>query len=536
MSNKIGSKETRFFKIILVIALLHISSESMARPNLYMDLCAIGPENKISIFLYLPILITGAIILSFILLIGLYLNRRMVRIENILKNLNDSLEEKHISALSELKNSYEGTDSSEKIDSQALGLLQNNALSPSDEKPEASKSGNSIAPYINLTESRDNNGNIIPDSNKNSSVNNSELPYIRTKNHKDADTDESAVIYPDKKAEIKDIINNKETEKDTDNNGDLSQAYGIITEIHDTKGEIVLDSKEDVLESSDITENNVNFETNNNILEGEEEKKIVLLVIENNESREKIYKSIKDRYRILEAVNGVDGLRKVQSSLPDAVIADYNLSKINGPELCLSIKSNNKTSFIPVVILTADETPGTLKECYDSGADSTLRIESGPKLIGSRLKNLINLREVLAEKRRENKSEDDDNNPSIKLLKGLSTADEKFVQKLKQVIMGNIDNENLEMDFIADKLAMSHSTLYRKVKSITGLSINKYVLRLRFIKAMEMLQNGEHTVVEISEATGFSTATYFRKAFKREFGITPMEFTNRHRERNRETE
>lgn len=107
----------------------------------------------------------------------------------------------------------------------------------------------------------------------------------------------------------------------------------------------------------------------------------------------------------------------------------------------------------------------------------------------------------------------------------MSPLDRKFMDKLNNLIDENIAIEDIDIAFMTDRMAMSHSTFYRKVKALTGVSANEYIRKVKLQRAMQLLQTGEHNVTEVSMMTGFNNVGYFRKCFKKEYGITPSEVT-----------
>ena len=111
-----------------------------------------------------------------------------------------------------------------------------------------------------------------------------------------------------------------------------------------------------------------------------------------------------------------------------------------------------------------------------------------------------------------------------RLLKSLSEVDRKFVEKLNKAITDNIPSENVDVNFLADTMFMSTSTLYRKVKALTGLSPNEYIRKTKMQLAENLLLDGQFTFSEIAFKVGINSVAYFRQCFKDEFGMTPTEY------------
>jgi len=113
------------------------------------------------------------------------------------------------------------------------------------------------------------------------------------------------------------------------------------------------------------------------------------------------------------------------------------------------------------------------------------------------------------------------------MTESLNKLDKEFMDKVNRIIEDNLDSEQINVAFIAEQMNMSHSTLYRKIKALTSLSVNDIIKKLKLQKAEQLLLSGKHSISEISYMIGFSTPTYFRQCFKDEFGQSPTEYLKR---------
>lgn len=261
----------------------------------------------------------------------------------------------------------------------------------------------------------------------------------------------------------------------------------------------------------------------------------MLIVEDNADIREYIADSFGEDFRILQAENGEEGLRVATENIPDIIVSDIMMPKMNGIELTKRLKEDIRTSHIPIILLTAKDTDDDKEEGYDSGADSYLTKPFTTKLLASRIHNLLQARRRMAEQILQSRpavaAADDDVKPETddtateKEWGGasLSRLDREFLDKLNAIISENIIKEDLDLPFVTDKMAMSHSTFYRKVKALTGMTAKEYIRKFRLRHCYRLLESGDYNVTEAAIMTGFNQMAHFREVFKKEFGILPSE-------------
>lgn len=245
----------------------------------------------------------------------------------------------------------------------------------------------------------------------------------------------------------------------------------------------------------------------------------ILLVIEDNvDICNYIKESLSEQYDVIAAYNGKEGYEQALAHIPDIIISDIMMPEMDGIQLCKLLKEDMRTSHIPVILLTARTSLPDKTEGYQAGADSYITKPFSAGLLQTRIVNLLESRKKTAKLVSSGTTFIQTENHSFNKL------DNEFFRKLNQVIEDNIDFEKIDIAFISDKMCMSHSTLYRKIKGLTEMSANEYIRKIKIQYALKLLLTEEYTVSEISYMIGINSVTYFRQCFKEEFGVTPTEY------------
>ena len=264
-----------------------------------------------------------------------------------------------------------------------------------------------------------------------------------------------------------------------------------------------------------------NSKPSDSIKEEDDVKPLLLIVEDNEDIRQYIADSLGEDFHILQATNGADGCRLAEEQIPDIIVSDIMMPKMNGIQLTKRLKEDIRTSHIPIILLTAKNTDIDKEEGYESGADSYLTKPFTTRLLESRIRNLLNSRRRLAELLiGANGAAHLTSHPTTPHL---SRLDQEFISQLNSIIEQNIMQTDIDMAFLTDKMAMSHSTFYRKVKALTGLTAKEYVRRLKLRHCYRLLESGDYNVTEAAMMTGFNQMAHFREVFKKEFGILPSE-------------
>jgi len=246
----------------------------------------------------------------------------------------------------------------------------------------------------------------------------------------------------------------------------------------------------------------------------ETDKPLLLIVEDNSDVRKYIISHLEEDYRIQEAVDGKDGLEQALNHIPDLIISDVMMPKMDGFELCEKLKSDEKTSHIPIIILTAKATSKDKIEGYETGADDYIMKPFDAAELKVRIKNLIEIRRKLQEKF----SAEDFRIPNE--IKGI---DEEFLRKMLKIIDEHICEEEFKIENLGKESAMSRGQIYKKVKALTGKSPSLFLRSVRLVKAKKMIKEGNRTISEIAYSVGFGSPAYFTKCFNEEFGYPPSE-------------
>ena len=247
---------------------------------------------------------------------------------------------------------------------------------------------------------------------------------------------------------------------------------------------------------------------------------IVLVVEDNADIREYIRSSFTDIYEVITAKDGKEGWELAQARIPNIIVSDIMMPVMDGIELCKRIKEDMRTSHIPVILLTAKDSLQDKEEGYASGADSYLTKPFSAKLLHSRINNLLETRKKIASLL----ALADTQPKQESAVSSLNKLDNEFLQKITQIIEENLEMEKMDIAFIADKMCMSHSTLYRKIKGLTDMSANEFIRKVKMHKGVELLMSGQYTISEIAYMIGFSSVAYFRQCFKDEYGMSPSDY------------
>lgn len=245
----------------------------------------------------------------------------------------------------------------------------------------------------------------------------------------------------------------------------------------------------------------------------------VLVVDDNPDLTDFLKKSLGEYFkRVVIASDGVEALQLIRSHTPDIIVSDVMMPRMNGYELCKSIKEDITISHIPIILLTARDDQQSQLSGYKNGADAYLtkpfEIEMLMEIIRNRLKNRESTK-----KRYLNAGVIPAPEEST-----FSQADETFLLKLNKIIQENLDNSSLDIAFICKEIGMSRASLYNKLKALTDMGANDYINKFRMEKAIAYITGTDMTFTEIAEQVGFTTSRYFSTAFKQYTGETPTQY------------
>lgn len=243
-----------------------------------------------------------------------------------------------------------------------------------------------------------------------------------------------------------------------------------------------------------------------------------LLVVEDNEELQQfLVEKLKKQYSVFIAQNGIEALDVLKKEIINLIISDIMMPLMDGFELCATVKQQMEYSHIPVILLTAKTNTQSKIAGLECGADAYIEkpfsIEHLQAQIANLFENRVKMREAFV------------NSPfTHSATIALTKSDEQFLTKLTEVIHKNISNSDFNVDHLAQELFLSRSSLLRKIKGISDATPNDFIRLIRLKRAAEILKEGEYKVNEVCYLVGFTSTSYFTKAFQKQFRMLPKDF------------
>jgi DNA-binding response OmpR family regulator len=248
-----------------------------------------------------------------------------------------------------------------------------------------------------------------------------------------------------------------------------------------------------------------------------QEQACVLIIEDNDDLRNYLLQSLKDKYNVLVASNGQEGLRIAFEEVPDLILSDLMMPKMDGLELCRQIKSNEKTSHIVVILLTAKADQGTRINGFETGADDYLTKPFSLPELNARIQNMIDSRKKL----RQIFSTALILKPSD--IKAVS-LDDKFMKRVMEIIEAHLPDTSFSVEILAGEIGMSSVQLYRKLKAISGQTPNDVIRNVRLERAASLFEQRAGHVADVAYSVGFNSLSYFSKCFREKFGRSPSDY------------
>ncbi|WP_051957606.1 ATP-binding protein [Altibacter lentus] len=243
---------------------------------------------------------------------------------------------------------------------------------------------------------------------------------------------------------------------------------------------------------------------------------LILIVEDNPDLRHYIATQMEDDFTIIMAKDGQEGFSKAEVEIPDLIISDVMMPKMNGYELCKKLKTDLKTSHIPVILLTAKAEQSDKLEGLETGADDYLTKPFDGRELKIRAENLIQQREILRHKF----------SGELKIRPSqvtLSSMDERFMNQVITAIEDHMSNEFYTVEDLASHVGFSRSQLNRKLKNLTGKSPNQLIREFRLTRAKELLEQRSASISEVAYQVGYTNLSYFSKSYKEAFGMLPSD-------------
>jgi DNA-binding response OmpR family regulator len=278
-------------------------------------------------------------------------------------------------------------------------------------------------------------------------------------------------------------------------------------------------------------------------LSGEKEKELMLLVEDNNELRQFLKTIFSGSFRVIEASDGEEGIAKAVRFVPDIIVSDIMMAGKDGLEMTKDLRTNFDTSHIPVVLLTAKSTMQDKLSGLEYGADDYITKPFSSAYLKARVANLLARRRKLQEmyvanlmprQEKQIKEGIDEKEASGVEEHTISPRDQKFMDKLMELMEKNMDNGNLMVEELAKELAMSRSVFFKKLKALTGLAPIEFIREMRIKRAAQLILTNQYSITEVSEMVGINDSRYFSKCFKRVHGMTPTEYKEQKLHKNKQ--
>lgn len=290
----------------------------------------------------------------------------------------------------------------------------------------------------------------------------------------------------------------------------------ILLKSKENKGStftIILPNNTKNFEEEQIIRTPASEETVSNVNDLISEDKLILLVEDNDELSRAIATELSKSYKIQEARNGKEGLLKALSENPDLIITDVMMPKMDGKEMCNLLKTNLKTSQIPIIMLTALADVDDKIRGLKTGADAYLEKPLNLPILQATIHNLLKSRENI-------KNILEDTKPDKKL-----TPDESFLSDVISVIKENIKEQDFSIDTLCEIMGLSRSNLFRKLKKLIQMSPSNLIIKIKLNHAQELMKKNKNSrISDIAYESGFNDPKYFSTLFKKHYNQTPKEY------------
>ena len=256
-------------------------------------------------------------------------------------------------------------------------------------------------------------------------------------------------------------------------------------------------------------------------MQKEDESRYKILIVEDNrELQETLNALFSPFYQVLQAYDGVEGLRIAHEEEPDIIVSDIMMPGMYGDQMCFELKQNIATCHIPVILLTALSSTEDNIEGLMKGADDYITKPFNTKILLVKCNNLIRNRLLQQQKYQHEPAS------TMQLLANNET-DKKFLQKVESVIEAYLSDTEFSIDKLAEEVAISRRSLFSKFKQLTGMTPNDFILNYKLKKAAFLLKDDTNLqIAEIADMLGFGSPRYFSRCFKNQFNASPMEYRN----------
>jgi YesN/AraC family two-component response regulator len=223
-------------------------------------------------------------------------------------------------------------------------------------------------------------------------------------------------------------------------------------------------------------------------------------------------------YKVLDAVDGIEGWELALKTIPDIILCDVLMPRLDGYELLKRLKNDERTSHIPVILLTALVSKEYEMEGLTAGADDYITKPFDLAILQTKIENILSIRQSLKDKY----SGEILLQPKNILV---SPPDERFLKKAIEIVENNISDPDLDIEKFAVEVGVSRMQLYRKLNALTDMTVKEFIRDIRLKRAAQLLRQNKQNVSEIAFAVGFRDLSHFRKCFRQKFGMSATEYT-----------
>jgi signal transduction histidine kinase/ligand-binding sensor domain-containing protein/DNA-binding response OmpR family regulator len=253
------------------------------------------------------------------------------------------------------------------------------------------------------------------------------------------------------------------------------------------------------------------------IIDDESAYPLLLIVDDNTDVRKYIQVNFSESFKVITASNGLEGFQLAVENIPDIIISDIMMPGLSGTEMCKKLKTDERTSHIPVIMLTAKQSSESKVEGFETGADAYMTKPFSTTVLGAQIDSLLKQRARLRQLF--------SNGSMLEIKKiAINITDEAFLNKAVKIVQENIENDEFNPDTMAEKLKMSRSLLQRKIKAMTNQTLHEFITTLRLNKALELLLSGDYSISEAAYKVGYSLPTNFTRSFTKQFGEPPSRY------------
>ncbi|MEO0471011.1 MAG: response regulator, partial [Bacteroidota bacterium] len=246
-----------------------------------------------------------------------------------------------------------------------------------------------------------------------------------------------------------------------------------------------------------------------------DKRRQLLIVEDNDEMRQLLITLLQDHFQIIAAENGQSGLAIARAKLPDLIISDLMMPLMDGLRLAGALKNDMATSHIPIILLTAKDSQQTALDSYQAEVSDYLTKPFHPSILLAKVKSfLAHTARMQCRFAREN---------GAMRPKMANQLDQQFMDRMISFVLRNLDDPDISANALAREMGLSKAQLYRKLKALTGQSINIFIRNIRLDEAYQLLRDGFSSVKEIAYIVGFHDPNYFSRLFRQRFGHSPRD-------------